>query len=174
MKSIFTLLLITLSSFSIFSQSKQNSFPESGFNASFPESLKVEKNDLDSQYGKINMTLYLAEGEDYMIMLSESKYPQEFLKALDKSGTKGMLAGAKNGALNNMAQQMQSKYVEKTSEDFLFNDKYDGNKFSGNINEVEIVGKTFMKNNQMYQMLVMGNTTSKDAVTFLNSFKLIE
>lgn len=173
MKNILTLLLIATISFSSFSQQNKD-FTESGFSAIFPESLKVEKNALDSKFGKINMLLYLAEGEDYMIMVSESKYPVELVTALDKVGLKGMLDGAKNGALNNFAKQMDSKYEATTNEDFLFDNKYQGNKFTGNVNGIEIVGKVFMKNSQMYQILVFGNTTSKDTTTLLNSFKLID
>lgn len=174
MKFILSLLLITLSSLAVLGQTENKSFPESGFSATFPKSLKVDKKNIDSDYGKIDIILYLAEGSDFMIMLSESKYPSEIITPQDKAGIKNILEGAKNGALNNFAKQMSSKYNAITNEDYLYNNKYQGIKFSGNVNEIFVSGQTFMRNRQMYQILVFGNTTSAEVVTFLKSFTLIE
>lgn len=174
MKFIISLLLFTLSSVAVLGQKENKSFPESGFSATFPKSLKVDKKNIDSDYGKIDITLYLAEGSDFMIMLSESKYPSKIVTPQDKSGIKNMLDGAKNGSLNNFAKQMGSKYNTITEEDYLYNNKYQGIKFSGNVDEIFVSGQTFMKNRQMYQIIVFGNTTSAEVLTLLKSFTLIE
>lgn len=174
MKFILNVIFITLTSLISLAQTEKKSFPDSGFSATFPASLKIETNAMDSQFGKVNMLLYLAEGEDYMIMLSESKFPVNMINAQDEAGTKKIIEGARNGALNNFATQMQSKYESKSNEDFLFDGKYQGNKFTGSVNEIEITGTTFIKNNQMYQILVIGNTAATDTITFLNSFTLTE
>lgn len=174
MKTKQFILLLLLIHLSVFSQTKNAVYKESGFSATFPETLKMDSKVLDSKIGVVNMKLYLAEGDDFMIMVSESKYPDEILKSMTPERAKNMMDGAKNGALNNLSKQMNAEYIEKKGEDFLFDNKYVGNTFTGSVNDTDILGKTFIKKTQMYQILVLGNVTSKEALTFLDSFKLIE
>lgn len=174
MKTKQFILFLLLIHLSVFSQNKNTVYKDSGFSASFPETLKIDQKVLNSKIGVVNMSLYLAEGDDFMIMVSESKYPEEILKSMTPEKAKNMMDGAKNGALNNLSKQMGAEYIEKKGEDFLYDNKYVGNTFSGSVNDTDIVGKTFMKNNQMYQILVLGNTSSKIAIKFLDSFKLID
>lgn len=102
MKKIFGFLFLLTYSISAVSQTKATSFPGAGFKAAFPNKPEVVKNDVDSKVGKIATTTYNCEGEDFLIVLSESIYPAELIKKLDGAGVQGILDGAKTVRLRTL------------------------------------------------------------------------
>jgi hypothetical protein len=174
MKNFHLVLLISLFSFSVHSQTPVTNYPESGFIAAFPVKPIIEKKELDHQVGKIEMVTYESEGEDYMILLSENKYPPAII---EKGGTvffKGVIDGAKKGAIKNLEGQLGAPFKKNTDEDFLFNEKYTANRTSGTISEIEIKTICIIKGNQMFFMMFMGNTESESIDSFVKSFHFIE
>lgn len=174
MKNFRFLLLILVFSFSAHSQSDVTNYPESGFMAAFPVKPTIEKKELDHQVGKIEMVAYQCEGDDYMILVSENKYPAAIA---EKGGTaffKGVINGAKNGAIKNLEKQMGAPFKEISNEDFLFNEKYTANRLSGTISEIDIKTLCIVKGSQMYFMMFMGNTESESVDSFIKSFNFIE
>jgi hypothetical protein len=174
MKRIFGLLFLLTCSISVVSQTKATSFPGAGFKAAFPNKPEVVKNDVDSKVGKIETTTYNCEGEDFLILLSESIYPSELIKKLDGTGIQGILDGAKNGAVKNIETQLGGKFVLSTDEKFLFKDKYSAAKFGGVIDDVALETLCIVKDNHFFIVMVIGNTKSEVALQFVNSFQLNE
>lgn len=174
MKNTFTLLFVLICSISAVSQTKATAFPGAGFMAAFPSKPQVEKNQVDSKVGKIESTSYSCEGEDYIILLSENVYPSELVKKLDDAGIKGILDGAKNGAIKNMEAQLEGKYTSTMDETFLYDGKYTATKFAGTAAEVEMSALCIVKENHFFIVVIMGNTKAQAATQFLKSFKLIE
>jgi hypothetical protein len=82
MKNTFTLLFVLMCSISAVSQTKATAFPDAGFMAAFPSKPEVEKKQVDSKVGKIETTSYNCEGEDFLIVLSESVYPLDVVKKI--------------------------------------------------------------------------------------------
>jgi len=174
MKKIFGFLFLLTYSISAVSQTKATSFPGAGFKAAFPNKPEVVKNDVDSKVGKIATTTYNCEGEDFLIVLSESIYPAELIKKLDGAGVQGILDGAKNGAVKNIETQLGGKFVLSTDEKFLFNEKYSAAKFGGAIEDVTMETLCIVKDNHFFIVMVIGNTKSEVALQFVNSFQLNE
>ena len=173
MKYIFTFLLIVTTSILGFCQATQTSFPDSGFEANFPANPTLEKNQLTTKFGKIDYTLYMSEGDDYMIMLTESKYPAEVISKLGEIGTQGIIDGAKKGSIKVIESQLEGKFVTIKDENIKYLDKYIGNNLEGDVDDVAIISTSFIKDNQMYQIIVFGNVTSKKVLDFIASFKLL-
>ena len=174
MKNTFTLLFVLICSISAVSQTKVSAFPGAGFMAAFPSKPQVEKNQVDTKAGKIESTSYSCEGEDYIILLSENVYPAELIKKLDGAGVKGILDGAKNGAIKNMETQMEGKYTSTMDETFLYDGKYSAIKFGGTATEVDLEALCIVKENHFFIIVIMGNTKAEAAAKFIKSFKLIE
>ncbi|WP_395065842.1 hypothetical protein [Flavobacterium sp.] len=174
MKNTFTLLFILICSISAVSQTKVTVFPDAGFMAAFPSKPEVEKNQVDSKAGKIETTSYNCEGEDFLIVLSESIYPADLVKKLEGVGIQGILDGAKNGAVKNIEAQMGGKFTLTTDENFLYDGKYTAKKFGGTVEEVDMETMCIMKENHFFIVMLVGNTKSEIAIQFIKSFKLIE
>lgn len=174
MKNSLLLILVLFTSVSMFSQKEALEFPESGFKAIFAKVPTIEKNEIETQIGKAKITQYLSEGSDFMLMLSESQYPDNLLKTEVETVYKGMINGATNAVVENISKQMKTEYKSTLSEDFKFDDKYPGKKFEGILDEVNLKGMTFIKGFQMYQIIIIGNTNAVAVNEFLNSFTLIE
>lgn len=170
------LLLTMLIGFSLTSlaQTKSTSYPESGFSVNFPQKPATEKQSFDSAVGKIDMTLYTCATDAYMMMISENKFPKELMTKLDKAGVQGLLVGSKDGGLKNVAAQMGAELKIISNEEFLFNNKYQALKTIGKIGEYNLSAMYIMRNNQMYQVIVMGDTSAKEATDFINSFSVID
>jgi hypothetical protein len=170
------LLLTMLIGFSLASsaQTKSTSYPESGFKVNFPQKPATEKQSFDSAVGKIDMTLYTCSTDTYMMMISENKFPQELITKLDKAGIQGLLTGSKDGGLKNVATQMGAELKIISNEEFLFNNKYQALKTIGKISDYNFTAIYIMRNNQMYQIIAIGDTSTKEATDFLNSFSVID
>lgn len=174
MKKVFTFLILLICSISATSQIKSTAFPDAGFMAAFPSKPTVEKNQIDSKAGKIETTSYNCEGEDFLIVLSESVYPSELVKKLDDIGIQGILDGARNGAVKNIEAQMGGKIVLSLDENFLYDGKYTAKKFGGTVDEVDMETVCIMKENHFFIVMLVGNIKSEIATEFIKSFKLIE
>jgi hypothetical protein len=174
MKKILTAALFVLFTMASFSQSAATTYAESGFIAQFPYPPKIENDKVDSEIGEIPMKLYLCEGEDFMIMVSENKYPLDMIATLDKPGREQLLEVSKDGAINNIAKQMGGKFESNQNETYLFNNKHTAIKIGGTIKGIPLLANYILRNNQMYQIMMMGNITSEKTTAFFNSFKLIE
>ncbi|MEC4005641.1 hypothetical protein OX283_013305 [Flavobacterium sp. SUN052] len=174
MKKSFALLFVLIFSFSALSQTKATAFPDAGFMAAFPSKPQVEKNQVDTKAGKIETTSYNCEGEDFLIVLSESVYPSDLVKKLDGVGIQGILDGAKNGAVKNIEAQMGGKITLTTDENFLYDGKYAATKFGGKVEEVDMETVCIMKENHFFIVMLVGNTKSEIATQFIKSFQLIE
>jgi len=174
MKNTFTLLFVLICSISAISQTKATAFPDAGFMAAFPSKPEVEKNQVDSKVGKIETTSYNCEGEDFLIVLSESVYPADVVKKLEGAGIQGILDGAKNGAVKNIEAQMGGKFTLTTDENFLYDGKYAATKFGGTVEEVDMETICIMKENHFFIVMLVGNTKAEAATQFVKSFKLIE
>lgn len=173
MKSLFTFILVVTISLLSFGQSSPTSFPDSGFSANFPTKPELEKNQLTTKFGKIDYSLYMSEGDDFMIMLTESKYPADVMTKLGDAGSKGILDGAKKGSITVIEAQLGGKFVSTKDESIKYLDKYIGNKFEGDVDDIAISALSFIKDSQMYQIIIFGNVTSQKATDFIDSFKLL-
>jgi len=173
MKKLLMLALILTLSFTANSQTKTVAYTESGFNAAFPTKPIIQKSDLDSKIGKIAVTIYQNEGDDYMIMVSENQYPADAVEKLGATGIKGVFDGAKNGMIKNLEKQLGSKFEKATDEDFLFDGKHTANRSSGSISGIDVSGLCIMKGNHFYIIMAMGNTKAEAVTNFLKSFTLI-
>ena len=173
MKNRLLIVLFIFSSFTAFSQNKLQEFTASGFKANFPQEPSIEKTDAETQLGKATITIYLSEGKDYMIMVSESKYPENFINLKDNSLYKGMLDGSVSASINNIAKQMESDYKSTLNEDFVYETKYTAKKYEGKIATTDLKGMSFIKGNQMYQIIILGNTKATAVDAFLKSFTVL-
>jgi hypothetical protein len=174
MKKLLTLILILTLSFSVNSQTKAVPYAESGFIAAFPAEPTVGKSELDSKLGKIAVTSYQSEGDDYMILVSENIYPADFADKMEGALVKGIIDGAKNGAIKNLEAQLKIKYKKIDDEDFLFNGKYTANKSSGSMGEIKVTTLCIVKKNHFYIVMTLGNTIAEGVQSFSKSFNLIE
>ncbi|MGK4568673.1 hypothetical protein [Flavobacterium sp. 3HN19-14] len=172
MKKILAAAILLACSFTAISQTLTE-YPESGFGVVFPSKPQISKNQFDSAVGKIDMVMYMSETNDFMAMVSENKYPAELVAKLDSEGIKKLLDGAKNGALNNMATQMSAKLVIGTETNSLLNDKYPLLKSEGKIGDFSYQLQLVLRNNQMYQMLAIGDLNADSVKQFFKSFKLL-
>ncbi len=172
MKSIFYIYFSLLYSLTVFSQ--ETSFPETGFKANFPNKPEVTKSQVDSKIGKIDITTYTYEAEDFLILLSENEYPKDMVEKLDKAGLKGIIDGAKFGAIKNIESQMGGEFKKTDDKDLLFNEKYTANTFSGTISDVDMKTTAIMKGNRFYIIMIIGNIKSEVASQFLQSFNFLE
>jgi len=174
MKKILVLILILTFSFSVKSQTKTVSYTDSGFVAAFPVAPVIDKSELNSELGKIAVTSYQSEGEDYVILVSENIYPAVFENKMEGALVKGMIDGAKNGAIKNLESQLKMKYKKIADEDFLFNGKYTANKSSGTLGDIQVSTLCIMKKNHFYLVMTLGNTLAEGVQTFSKTFNLIE
>lgn len=173
MKNLFVALFVLTYSLTATSQVKATAFPNAGFMAAFPTKPEVEKNQVDTKAGKIESTSYSCEGEDFVIVLSESVYPADLIKKLDGVGIDGILDGVKNGAIKNVEAQMEGKYVSSMDEKYLHDEKYKAIKFAGTTAEVDMETFCVVKENHFFIVILMGNTKSEVAQQFVKSFKII-
>ncbi|WP_394758750.1 hypothetical protein [Flavobacterium sp.] len=174
MKKLLSFLMFITFSVTSFSQTKSTTYTESGFSADFPKEPTIQKKNIESKVGKIDMTLYTCEAESFMIMISENKFPQELVTALDAPGIDGLLNGSKNGALNNVAKQMGAELKIISEEKYSYKNKFPALKAIAKLNDYAVTAIYIMKGNQMYQIILMGDTSKKEAIDFLNSFDVIE
>lgn len=174
MKNLFTTLVVLMFSLSANSQTKAIPYADSGLIAAFPVEPVVEKNEMNTQLGKIKLINYQAEGEDYMILVSQNELTKEAVEKLGATGAKGMIDGAKNGAVKNLETQLGSKFKGETDENFLFNGKYAANKSTGTIDGSALSTLTIMKENRLYFVMAMGNLTAEPVVNFFKTFNVIE
>ncbi|MBC7524753.1 MAG: hypothetical protein H7239_09975 [Flavobacterium sp.] len=155
-------------------QAQTTSFPESGFRANFPKQPEISKSQVDTKIGKIDITTYTYEGEEFLLLLSKNEYPKDMVEKLDKAGLKGIIDGAKLGAIKNIETQMGGEFKKSEDHDFQFNGKYVANTFSGTISDVDLTTTAIMKGNQFYIIMIIGNTKADAATQFMKSFNLIE
>lgn len=174
MKKLLVLILILTLSFSAKSQTNAVSYTDSGFVAAFPIEPTTGKSELDSELGKIAVTTYQSEGDDYVILVSENTYPAAFEDKMEGALVKGMIDGAKNGAIKNLEGQLKMKYKKAADEDFLFNGKYTANKSSGSMGDIKVTTLCIMKKNHFYLVMTIGNTIAEGVQAFSKSFNLIE
>nr|WP_294937313.1 hypothetical protein [uncultured Flavobacterium sp.] len=174
MKKIITSLLFVLISATAFSQAKATTFSESGFSAQFPTAPTVQKQNIETPAGLLPMTVYVCDAGDYMIMLSENSFSDEAAEGLKKSGSAALLKGSKDGSLNSFAKQMGGEFKPTKEENYMFNNKYSALKVDGSINEVAINANYILKDNRLYQIILIGDISSAEANNFMTTFKLIE
>ena len=174
MKKIIAALVFMLISVAAHCQTSATTFPESGFSANFPKAPTVQKQTFTSPMGEIPMTLYLCDAGDYMVMVSENSFSAEAAANLKKTGATALLKGSKDGALKNVAQQLGGTFKSTEEENYLFNNKYSALKVSGKIDEVDVKANYILKDNRLYQILVIGDISSAPAANFIASFKLID
>lgn len=173
MKKIFALLLITCLSTVALSQNKLTNYPESGFSAFFPNEPIIQKQSKETASGKLEITMYLYETDNYVIMISENKLPAELMaKITSPSGIEKLLEGSKNGALNSVAKQMGAELKIISEEKIVFKDKYPALKTIAKAGEYDIKALYIIKNNQLFQILNMGDNSNKDALEIFNSFEI--
>jgi len=173
MKKIFTLLLITCLSTAALSQNKLTNYPESGFSAFFPNKPIIQKQSKETASGKLDITMYLYEADNYMIMISENKLPAELLAKINsQSGIEKLLEGSKNGALNSLAKQMGAELKIVSEEKIIFKEKYPALKTIAKVGEYDIKALYIVKDNQLFQILNMGDTSNKDSLEIFNSFEI--
>lgn len=156
------------------SQNKAIPYNDSGLIAAFPVEPVTDKNEMDSALGKIRLINYQAEGEDYMILVSMNELTVEATEKLGIRGAKGMIDGARNGAIKNLETQVGGKFKSETDEDFQFNGKYPANKSTGALDGAAVRTLTVMKENRLYFILAMGNTASEPVANFFRTFNFIE
>lgn len=170
------LLLTVLLGFSITatSQTKSKNYPESGFSVTFPKEPTVDKQTIDSEVGKIDMTIYQCPTDAYMAMISENKFPETMTSKLDKDSIDKLLDDSKNGALKNIATQMGLELKIISNEKFLFNNKYQAIKCIGKIANYDMTAIYIMKSGQLFQLLAMGDLSGKEVDEFFKSFSIIE
>ncbi|MGX7666108.1 hypothetical protein [Flavobacterium pedocola] len=173
MKKILTLALFALFSVTSFAQSSLTTYSESGFAAKFAVAPQVVNQNIPTKLGDTPMTMYVSEGQDYVIMLSVNKFAEDIVKKLDEAGVQGLLNGSKNGAINNLAKQMGAEFKSVKEEKYLYEGKFPAHKVEGTINDTEVKANYIFKSNQLFQVLILGNTTSKEVTDFVASFKLI-
>lgn len=173
MKKIASLVLFVLFTINSFSQTSFTNYKESGFGAKFPVTPRIENQTINTAVGETPMTMFLSEGKDFMIMVSVNHFPGEIIQKLDKKGSENMLNGSKNGALNNLAKQLGGEYKADKEEYYLFDNKFHALKVNGTVNGIELSANYILKNNQLYQILAMGNLAAQEVTDFNSSFKLI-
>ena len=138
------------------------------FKVNFPGTPKVESQDIPTEVGNIEMKSFTYEKsatEVYMIAYSD--YPSELVKQSDPDA---ILTGAKEGALTNMGATMDS-------EEKITMDGNPGYQFKAVKDSYYMVYKIFLKENRLYQILMMrdGSFPSQEAVdSYIGSFELID
>ena len=138
------------------------------FKVNFPGTPTVASDNIPTEVGNIEMKSFTYEKsatEVYMIAYSD--YPSELVKQSDPDA---ILTGAKEGALNNMGATMETE--EKISMD-----GHPGYIFKAVKDSYYMVYKIFLKDNRLYQILMMrdGAYPSQEAVdSYIGSFELID
>ena len=138
------------------------------FKVNFLGTPTVEKKDIPTEVGNIEMTSFSYEkSATEVFMIAYSDYPSEMVKASEPDV---LLNGAREGALSSMGATMESQ--EK-----ITLDGNPGYQFKAVAGTYYMVYKIFLKDNRLYQILMMrdGSYPSNEAVeSFIGSFELIK
>lgn len=174
MKKILTALFLINCLSTVFAQSTISEYKDSGFKIGFPSKPAIENQSTNSAFGKIDIVTYVYEAETFNIMVSETKYEKTLSEKINsESGIKGLLDGARNGALKNLAKQIQTDYKIVTEERFKFKNIYPSLKTIAKLGDINVTALYISKNNQLFQVLILGDTSNSKAQEIMNSFDII-
>lgn len=177
MKKI-TILCLLFLSFLSFAQDNIYEFKASKFKAYFPEKPIEQSQKAPSALGELVVNMFMYQGTEEMLMISENQYPTEMITGQNDDDMKSMLKGALEGGYNNMAKQSGASANIESQEYYLFKGKYQAIKGKAIIG-TGLYSENFivLNGNKMYQVMCIGMgkyPTSKTAKKFVNSFEIIE
>lgn len=138
------------------------------FKVDFPGTPTEESKDIATEVGNIEMKSFTYEkSATEVFMIAYSDYPSEMVKQSDPDA---LLKGAKEGALSNMGATMES-------EEKITLDGNPGYLFKAVADTYYMVYKIFLKDNRLYQILMMrdGSYPTQEAIdSYIGSFELIK
>jgi hypothetical protein len=140
------------------------SYPVDGFSASFPAQPEVQKKNVDTDAGPIELRTYVGTDGDVAVMVGVCDYGN----ATAGKNPDDRLQGAKNGALQNASAHLLSETKTTLG-------SYHGLTFEAESDAAHFHMRIYMVGSLLYQMLVvvpLGKPYA-DTARFLDSFQLI-
>jgi hypothetical protein len=143
---------------------KPYSYPDEGFQASYPTLPTLEKKDVDTQAGMFELRSYVAEAGNVALFIGVC----DFGEKAPETDPDTMLQGAKNGLLMNSNSHL-------TREQKITLGSYHGLEFEAESESAQVTVRFYMVGTTLYEALVVHplskpyNQTAK----FLDSFQLI-
>jgi hypothetical protein len=145
-------------------QWKAYRYPSDGFSASFPADPEVQKKNVDTKSGAVEMRSYMTQSGAAALLVGVCDYGTRIAGTEPKS----LLQGAKAGALANSKTHL-------ISEKKIMFGIFEGIEFEAESDAAHISARIYLVGHALYQTVVAvprGNNYP-DTVRFLDSFQLI-
>ena len=153
--------------------------PDGSFTVQLPEEPATQSQTVPTEAGDIEVAMYLVEGDDWMLMLSQNSFPAsiaDLVAAGDEAFIQGLLDNGRDGAVGNVSGTLQN-------EKQITVDGFPGREFTFIVDSsasptgdaITGIARVILVKDMLYQMITLSTADETDpalAQAFFDTFHL--